>query len=125
MASRPRSSASRSTAAKAAPKRAPKPRVKPAGADAPVLRAGIESLRGRIDAVDRELHALLNERARLARAVGVSKGKQGRLVDFYRPERESQVLRMALERNAVARAEGALRDEEVVRLFREIMSACL
>ena len=125
MASRPRSSASRSTATKAIPKRAPKPRVKPAGADAPVLRAGIESLRGRIDAVDRELHALLNERARLARAVGVSKGKQGRLVDFYRPERESQVLRMALERNAVARAEGALRDEEVVRLFREIMSACL
>ena len=87
--------------------------------------ADLGDLRGRIDAVDRELHALLNERARLARAVGVSKSKQGRLVDFYRPEREAQVLRMALERNAKARESGALRDDEVVRLFREIMSACL
>ena len=87
--------------------------------------AALGDLRGRIDAVDRELHALLNERARLARAVGVSKSKQGRLVDFYRPEREAQVLRMALERNAEARQTGALRDDEVVRLFREIMSACL
>jgi chorismate mutase/prephenate dehydratase len=85
----------------------------------------IAGLRTQIDEVDRRLHELLNERARLARKVGVSKGKAGRLVDFYRPERESQVLRMALERNASARATGALRDEEVVRLFREIMSACL
>jgi len=98
--------------------------------------APIDNLRGRIDAVDRQLHALLNERAGLARQVGISKTKQGRLVDFYRPEREAQVLRMALERNAQARATGgvergkpsagaALRDEEIVRLFREIMSACL
>lgn len=85
----------------------------------------IAGLRSRIDDVDRRLHDLLNERARLARKVGISKGKQGRLVDFYRPEREAQVLRMALERNASARSSGALRDEEVVRLFREIMSACL
>lgn len=97
----------------------------------------IADLRGRIDAVDRQLHTLLNERAALARQVGISKSKQGRLVDFYRPEREAQVLRMALERNAKARAAGrasareptasgaALRDEEIVRLFREIMSACL
>jgi len=105
--------------------------------------APIADLRGRIDAVDRQLHALLNERAALARQVGISKSTQGRLVDFYRPEREAQVLRMALERNAQARAAGragdgqaaaskgkaaagaALRDEEIVRLFREIMSACL
>lgn len=97
----------------------------------------IADLRDRIDAVDRQLHSLLNERAALARQVGISKSKQGRLVDFYRPEREAQVLRMALERNAQARAAGragaqshtergaALRDEEIVRLFREIMSACL
>jgi len=85
----------------------------------------IAGLRSKIDDVDRRLHYLLNERARLARKVGISKGKQGRLVDFYRPEREAQVLRMALERNAAARSSGALRDEEVVRLFREIMSACL
>ena len=113
---------------KTAPRRKPAsapPKAAPVAAPSAAAPAAIEDLRGRIDAVDRELHTLLNERARLARAVGVSKGKQGRLVDFYRPEREAQVLRMALERNAKARATGALRDDEVVRLFREIMSACL
>ncbi len=85
----------------------------------------LASLRDRIDAVDRQLHELLNERARLARLAGISKHRDGHLVDFYRPEREAQVLRMVLERNEAARAQGVLRDEEVLRLFREIMSACL
>jgi chorismate mutase/prephenate dehydratase len=40
--------------------------------------------------------------------------------EFYRPEREAQVLRGVVERN-----KGPLRDEEMVRLFRELMSACL
>jgi chorismate mutase / prephenate dehydratase len=80
-------------------------------------------LRGRIDALDEQLHALLNERARLARSAGASKrsaGGRSRAADLYRPEREAQVLRRALERNT-----GPLRNEEILRLFREIMSACL
>jgi chorismate mutase / prephenate dehydratase len=81
----------------------------------------IESIREQIDTVDQQLHALINERAQLARQVGISKHKEGRLVDFYRPEREAEVLRMALARNR----NGSLRDEEILRLFREIMSACL
>ncbi len=85
----------------------------------------LEGLRDAIDRVDQQLHQLLNERARLARQVGISKTQSGRLVDFYRPEREAQVLRMALARNGKTRGQGGLRDEEIVRLFREIMSACL
>lgn len=88
-------------------------------------RPALESLRKDIDAVDAQLHELLNRRAQLARQVGVSKHGDGHLVDFYRPEREAQVLRAALARNALARPQGALRDEEILRLFREIMSACL
>jgi chorismate mutase / prephenate dehydratase len=84
---------------------------------------GLEGIRARIDDVDAQLHALINERARLAQQVGVSKHAAGHVVDFYRPEREAQVLRLALERNR--REQGPLRDEEVLRLFREIMSACL
>jgi chorismate mutase/prephenate dehydratase len=84
----------------------------------PALDLG--AVRSRIDAVDEQLQSLLNERAKLAQLVGISKNAEGRTVDFYRPEREAQVLRMALERNT-----GPLRNEEVVRLFREIMSACL
>jgi chorismate mutase/prephenate dehydratase len=78
------------------------------------------AIRRRIDAVDTRLQELLSERARLAQQVGISKHRDGHTVDFYRPEREAQVLRAALERN-----QGPLRDEEVARLFREIMSACL
>jgi chorismate mutase/prephenate dehydratase len=86
-------------------------------------KPALESIRERIDAIDAELHALINERARLAQQVGISKHAAGHTVDFYRPEREAQVLRMALERNQAGR--GPLRDEEILRLFREIMSACL
>ena len=88
-------------------------------------KSAVVDLRKRIDGVDEQIHALINERARLARQVGVSKHADGHLVDFYRPEREAQVLRMALQRNEQARGQGALRNEEILRLFREIMSACL
>jgi chorismate mutase/prephenate dehydratase len=80
----------------------------------------LADVRRQIDEVDAQLHELINRRARLAQAVGISKHADGHTVDFYRPEREAQVLRMALERN-----KGPLRNEEVLRLFREIMSACL
>jgi chorismate mutase/prephenate dehydratase len=82
--------------------------------------ATLEELRVSIDAVDAQIHALISQRARLAREAGISKHQDGHTVDYYRPEREAQVLRMALERN-----QGPLRNEEVLRLFREIMSACL
>jgi chorismate mutase/prephenate dehydratase len=81
---------------------------------------GLDALRADIDAVDEQLHQLLNQRAKLAQRAGISKHQDGHTVDYYRPEREAEVLRRALERNP-----GPLRNEEVVRLFREIMSACL
>jgi chorismate mutase / prephenate dehydratase len=89
------------------------PTVTPAG-------SGLGSIRENIDAIDARIHSLLNERARFAQLVGISKSASGKAVDYYRPEREAEVLRMALKRN-----QGPLRDEEIARLFREIMSACL
>jgi chorismate mutase/prephenate dehydratase len=87
---------------------------------APDGKAPLTAIREEIDALDIQLQALINRRALLAQQVGVSKHKDGHTVDFYRPEREAQVLRAALERNR-----GPLRNEEIARLFREIMSACL
>ena len=86
----------------------------------PRRRGSLRSIRDSIDAIDARIHALLNERARFAQLVGISKSASGKAVDFYRPEREADVLRKALKRN-----QGPLRDEEIARLFREIMSACL
>lgn len=94
--------------------------AKPARTKGSAPALNLEEVRGQIDSIDENIHGLINDRARLAQLVGISKTRDGRTVDFYRPEREAQVLRMARERNA-----GPLRDEEVLRLFREIMSACL
>ncbi len=81
--------------------------------------AALAALRDKIDAVDVDLQRLISERARFAREVGELKGLS-QAADFYRPEREAAVLRAVVDRNA-----GPLRDEEMVRLFRELMSACL
>jgi chorismate mutase/prephenate dehydratase len=81
--------------------------------------AELEQLRQRIDAIDAEIQALISDRARCAQQIGASKGLV-QAVDFYRPEREAQVLRGVVKRN-----DGPLRDEELVRVFRELMSACL
>ena len=80
----------------------------------------LAAIRAAIDSLDEQLQTLINRRALLAQQVGISKHADGHTVDFYRPEREAQVLRAALERNR-----GPLRNEEIARLFREIMSACL
>jgi chorismate mutase/prephenate dehydratase len=82
--------------------------------------SNLDEIRNRINEVDSEIQALINERARFAQQVGVAKGDLTAAVDYYRPEREAEVLRSVVERN-----EGPLRDEEMLRLFREIMSACL
>ncbi len=75
----------------------------------------LAKLRARIDALDERLLGALNERARLAHAVG--KLKQG--VKVYRPEREAQVLRRILEKNA-----GPLGKAAIARVYAEIISAC-
>jgi chorismate mutase/prephenate dehydratase len=80
----------------------------------------LSEMRKRIDEVDQQIQRLINERARFAQQVGLTKGDLASAVDYYRPEREAAVLRAVKERN-----EGPLRDEEMLRLFREIMSACL
>lgn len=80
----------------------------------------LSEVRQRIDGIDQQIQGLIAERARWAQQVGKAKGKLKAAVDYYRPEREAQVLRQVLDRNS-----GPLSDEVLLRLFREIMSACL
>jgi chorismate mutase/prephenate dehydratase len=108
------------TRARRTPSRASAAAPPSAKPSAPLGAGALDDLRGQIDAIDEQLHSWLNQRARLAQQAGVSKHSDGHTVDFYRPEREAEVLRRALERNR-----GPLRNEEIARLFREIMSACL
>lgn len=80
----------------------------------------LDNIRNQIDALDAKIQELISERARLAQQVAEVKQAQGDDAVFYRPEREAAVLR-----NVVARNKGPLSGEEMARLFREIMSACL
>ncbi len=82
----------------------------------------LKQLRDDIDRIDRDIQRLLNERAACAQKVAEVKqsASNGEAVQYYRPEREAQVLRSVMERN-----EGPLPDEDMARLFREVMSCCL
>ena len=91
-----------------------------AGSDNYSEQPDLGEIRERINSIDERLQSLINERAKIAQLVGVAKGKLPSAVDYYRPEREAEVLRSVLQRN-----DGPMRDEEMLRLFREIMSACL
>jgi len=82
----------------------------------------LKPIRERIDAIDAELLTLISERARCAQDVARVKreAEPGVDVEFYRPEREAQILRKVRDDNP-----GPLSGEEMARLFREVMSACL
>ncbi|TDJ41088.1 MAG: chorismate mutase, partial [Gammaproteobacteria bacterium] len=81
----------------------------------------LESVRESIDAIDQELRRLLNERA--AWALKVAEIKQADPGEeppvYYRPEREAQILARLKKEN-----EGPLSDDDIARLFREIISCC-
>ncbi|MEE3117275.1 MAG: chorismate mutase, partial [Pseudomonadota bacterium] len=79
-------------------------------------------LREEIDSLDQQIMDLISARARCAQEVAHVKTSSNPDQDvfFYRPEREAQVLRRIKEQNP-----GPLSGEEMARLFREIMSACL
>lgn len=81
----------------------------------------LTKIRDQIDAIDAQIQELIGQRAACAQKVADIK-TQGGNVDavFYRPEREAQVLRAVKARNT-----SLLPDEEMAKLFREIMSACL
>jgi chorismate mutase / prephenate dehydratase len=86
-------------------------------ADLPAADPALLNLRNSIDAVDRELLALLNRRAGLALEVGELKKREGSVV--FRPEREAQVIDGLKAANP-----GPLKNDSVAPIWREIMSAC-
>lgn len=80
----------------------------------------LKAIRERIDRIDQQLQVLIVERAVAAQQVAHIKLSEDPQTEFYRPEREAEVLRRVKSRDT-----GPLDGEEVARLFREIMSVCL
>ena len=84
---------------------------KPASTPKPTLA----TMRTKIDAIDRELVRLINERAAIALEVGTIKRAAGKTV--YDPPREQDVIRKVL-----GLSEGPLPDGSVRAVFRELIS---
>ena len=80
----------------------------------------LDVLRSEIDALDEQLVELLNRRARLALEIAEVKKQVNDALPLYRPEREARVLDRVKNLNT-----GPLPDDEISRLVREVMSACL
>jgi chorismate mutase/prephenate dehydratase len=90
----------------------------------------LKQVRADIDAIDEQIQNLIAARARCAQRVAAIKladvqaarerGESDQEVVYYRPERESQVLRRIIDRDS-----GPLDGSTVAHVFREIMSACL
>ena len=98
------------------PKARAAPRSKAAGGATPSAEpAALEALRKRIDAVDKRLVGLMNQRARLV--VGVGKVKRALGYPTYAPHRESQVLTKVLGLNT-----GPLHARTIEGVYRELMS---
>ncbi|MEI8292446.1 MAG: chorismate mutase [bacterium] len=76
------------------------------------------AIRQRIDVLDTELLRLLNERASLAKEIGIIKNRAS--LPIYSPDREMKLLRSLVERST-----GPLRPESIRAIYREIMSASL
>lgn len=73
--------------------------------------------RDQIDALDRQILALLNQRAQAAQQIGHI--KQRLSMPVFRPERERQVIDRLHAQNT-----GPLRNAGISAIWREIMSAC-
>jgi chorismate mutase/prephenate dehydratase len=86
-------------------------------ADDRLESAELRRLRRRIDALDRKIVALLNERAELARAAGAAKRAAGR-----RAIRDGQREREVLLRVTMANT-GPLPQAELLALYRRLMAA--
>ncbi len=80
----------------------------------------LDGIRERIDLLDVQIQDLINQRAAAAKDVASIKLEEDKDAFFYRPEREAAILRLVKKRN-----KGPMSDEDMARLFREIMSACL
>jgi chorismate mutase-like protein len=77
----------------------------------------IDQLRSRIDSLDQQLLALLNERACVALEIG--REKAAHHLHIYHPERERDVLDQVLNAN-----EGPLSDSDIRAVFELIIKTC-
>lgn len=75
--------------------------------------------RQKIDALDKEIARLINQRGQCALEIAKIKRKDNGTPVYYRPEREAQIFQQLVKNNA-----GPIANRDMVNIFRHILSAC-
>ena len=94
----------------------------PKPARAPLESRELSELRSRIDSLDDQILALLDDRARAATELAAIKRKMG--LGMHDPEREQQILER-LEAAVGARPDAVFPKSAIRPVWREVMSVCL
>ena len=81
----------------------------------------LKSLRNRIDKIDKDLYKLIQRRASYAVEIGKIKSKISPSSSFYKPDRETKILRNILKAND----KGLLPDSKIRSIYKELISGCL
>jgi chorismate mutase/prephenate dehydratase len=81
----------------------------------------IKILRSKIDKIDKSLYDLIQKRAKIAVEIGNVKSKIEPNSSFYKPDRESKILRNIISSNK----KGLLPDKNIRTIFKNIISGCL
>ena len=81
----------------------------------------LKSHRVKIDKIDKEIYALIQKRASHAVAIGKIKSKVSPKESFYKPDRETKILRNILNANK----KGLLPDSKIRAIYKELISGCL
>jgi chorismate mutase / prephenate dehydratase len=85
-----------------------------------MLNHELQEIRNNIDNIDKSICDLINQRAMLAIQVSKIKASEDAAPQYYRPEREAEILRRIMQDY-----QGVLNQEDMARIFQEIMQVCL
>ena len=80
----------------------------------------LKNLRVKIDKLDKEIYKLIQQRASHAVAIGKIKSEVSPKDSFYKPDRETKILRNILKANN----KGLLPDSKIRAIYKELISGC-
>ena len=86
-----------------------------------MTKENLKSLRSKIDKIDKDLLKLIQKRAALAVSIGQIKSKTSPNSSFYKPDRETKILRNIIRSNK----KGLLPDSKIRIIYKELISGCL
>ena len=86
-----------------------------------MTKKNLKSFRDKIDKIDQEILALIQKRASHAVAIGKIKSKTDPKQSFYKPGRETKILRNIIKSNK----KGLLPDSKIRAIYKELISGCL